>query len=101
MPKRIPTGEVCQVGEAVAPWGGIPVGGEKAGLDVLVGDGVVQQLVVRLCEHLIHKGEEFLLGLGVQDGRVVEEGPGLCLEDRGTVFVAFYQVALLVCELED
>ena len=39
--------------------------------------------------------------LGVQDGRVVEEGPSLFLENGGTVFVALYQVALLVCEFED
>ena len=81
MPKRFPTGDVCEVGEAVAPWGAVPIGREQAGLDILVGDGAVQQLVVRCCEHLVHKGEELLLGLGVQDGGVVEEDPGLLLED--------------------
>ena len=100
VPKRFPTGEVCEVGEAVAPWGAVPVGRDKAGLDILVGDGVVQQLVVRVCEHLIHKGEELLLGLRVQDGGVVKEGPSLLLEDGGTVPVAFHQVSILVCELE-
>ena len=39
--------------------------------------------------------------LGVQEGRVVEESTSLFLENGGTVFVALYQDAFLVFELED